>query len=92
MDPVPFARDVPAQAAVFTITGRTHYAAPILALTKKVYQVSGDVSFAPTPGHLYTVKGVLAASGSSVWIEDEAGHIMDRKIERQKSALGLLQK
>jgi hypothetical protein len=92
MDPVPFARDVPVQATIFTITGRTQYAAPILQLTKRVYQVSGNVNFTPAPGHLYTVKGALSASGSSVWIEDDAGHVVDRKIEREKSALGLLQK
>ena len=92
MDPVPFARDVPAQAATFTITGRTQYAAPILELTKKVYQVSGEVNFTPAPGRLYTVKGVLSAAGSSVWIEDDAGRVVDRKVEREKSALGLLQK
>jgi len=92
MNPVPFYRSVPAQTATFSIVGRTHYAAPILELTHKVYQVAGDVSFTPTAGHVYQVKGVLAADGSSVWIEDETGSVMDKRIELKNSALGILQK
>ncbi len=92
MSPVPFDRNVPAQTATFSIVGRTHYAAPIIELTHKVYQVSGDVSFAPAAGHNYLVKGVLSAAGSSVWIEDETGSVMDKKIELKDSALGILRK
>src|SRR5947207_2590043 len=51
MDAQGFTRDVPAQAATFSLTARTHYAAPILELTNPVYQIKGNVQFAPAPGH-----------------------------------------
>ena len=92
MDPVRVGRDVPARAAVFTITGRTHYAAPILELMHTVYEVSGNVRFTPQPNHSYEVRGILSDAGSSVWIEDETGAVMDKKITSKHSALGIFQK
>lgn len=81
MTPVVIGRAVPAEPAVFTITGRTHYAAPILALTNTVYEVSGDIEFAPKPDANYVVKGVLKEHQSQVWIEEEiTGKIVAKKI------------
>jgi len=95
MRPVVIERRVPAQQpATFTIVGRTHYAAPILELTNTVYEVSGDVKFAPLPNHVYMVQGSLRKNHSAVWIEDEStGEVMGRKIEKDGSAaLGFFSK
>ena len=93
MKPEVITRDVPAQQATFTIVGRTHYAAPILELTNKVYQVRGDVAFAPLANESYVVKGVLGPTYSAVWIEDSKGSVVDKKIEVHGSAeLGFMQK
>lgn len=86
-------RPVPAQPASFTIVGRTHYAAPILEMINRVYEVSGEINFSPLPDRSYTVKGVLGHDYSAVWIEDDKGTVVAKKIEVQGSAaLGLLQK
>ena len=47
MTPSVIERNIPAQKATFTLVGRTEYAAPILALTNTVYQVTGKVTFSP---------------------------------------------
>ncbi len=87
-------RVIPATPATFTITGRTHYAAPILELAATVYQISGDVTFTPLPDHSYVVKGMLNEQYSGVWIEDTRYHtVVGKKIEVNGStALGLLSK
>lgn len=94
MTPVVVKRDVPAQPATFTISGRTHYAAPILALTGKVYAISGDIEFTPEPNGRYVVKGEMSDRHSVVWLEDAAtGAVIGRKIETEgKSTLGILEK
>jgi hypothetical protein len=82
MTPVMVGRDVPAQSATFTITGRSHFAAPILEMMGRVYEVSGDTSFTPLPDRSYAVKGVLRRDYSAVWIEDiQTGEVVGRKIE-----------
>jgi hypothetical protein len=85
-------RAVPARTTIFTITGRTHYAAPILEFLNTVHEVSGKVRFTPQPDHLYLVKGVLSDRLSSVWIEDEAGNVMGKKIASKNSRLGFFEK
>jgi hypothetical protein len=92
MTPVVWGRRVLAEPATFRIAGRTHYAAPILDLTHKGYLVAGEVTFTPQANHTYSVRGVLAPGGSSVWIEDETGAIMDKKIEKNDAAVGILQR
>jgi hypothetical protein len=87
MRPQGFDRNVPAQPSTVTITARTHYGAPILELANKVYQVSGDVRFAPLPDHHYIVKGQLGDNYSAVWIEDLATNgIVGNKVEIKGSA------
>jgi hypothetical protein len=49
MKPAVIGRQVPASKAKFTIAGRTEYAAPILALTNTVYEVTGEIEFVPSP-------------------------------------------
>ncbi len=94
MDVVGYTRDVPAVAATFSIKGRTHYAAPILELTNKVYQVKGDISFAPQTNRTYAVRGVLGPDYSAVWIEDvENKTVIGNKIEiKGDASLGALEK
>lgn len=94
MDPVVMGRDIPAEPSTFRIVGRTHHAAPILALMNKVYEVAGETKFAPDPGHAYIVKGVLGDSYSAVWVEDIAtGAQIGDKIEiKGSSTLGIFQK
>jgi hypothetical protein len=82
MMPQEYERRVPTAEATFHIMGLTHYAAPILAVTNRVYKIVGDIKFAPEPEHLYVVKGTLTDTYSAVWIEDAAtGKVQDRKIE-----------
>lgn len=94
MDPVGYERDVPAVQATFSLRGRTHYAAPILALTNTVYQVKGDISFAPQAGRRYVVRGTLGPDYAAVWIEDaETKAVIGNKIEiKGDSSLGAMEK
>lgn len=94
MTPVVKRRAVPAAEASFTIVARTHYAAPILVLANKIYQVRGDVRFTPEPNGSYVVKGVLGPDYSAVWIEDSRiGAMVGQKVEVQGSAtLGFFEK
>src|SRR6266851_5481041 len=83
-------RLVPAQPSTYTIVGRTHYAAPILELANTVYQISGEVKFAPQPSHTYYVRGELGEEYSGVWITDEKGNPVTAKIEiNGSSTLGI---
>lgn len=94
MKPVVIERKVKAEESTFEIVARTEYAAPALALANKVYQVKGKVRFAPVKGRVYSVKGELGDTNSSVWIEDDTTHeIVDKKIEvHGSSELGLFEK
>lgn len=94
MTPALIERNVPAQSSVFTLVGRTEYAAPILALTNTVYQVTGKVTFSPETYKNYVVRGELGESYSAVWLEDEAtGKIVGEKIEvTGSSKLGVFEK
>lgn len=88
-------REVPAnKPCELTIVARTHFAAPILALTNKVYQVKGQIKFVPEKGKTYVVRGELEESHSSVWVEEETTqNIIDKKIEVNGSAeLGFFSK
>ncbi len=94
MRPAVIGRAVPAEAAIFTIKGRTHYAAPILSMVQEVYEVQGDVAFTPVASRNYQVKGQLTPEYSAVWIEDsETQEVVAEKIEVKGSAkLGFFQK
>lgn len=76
------------------IKGRTHYAAPILAMTGTVFQVKGVVEFVPAANARYVVRGELGDDYSAVWIEDAATQsVVGQKIEAKGSAkLGILEK
>ena len=76
------------------IKGRTHFAAPILALAGTVYQVRGTVEFTPKADGKYVVRGKLGDEYSVVWIEDAAtAEPVGNKVEVKGSAkLGLLEK
>jgi hypothetical protein len=76
------------------VKARTHYAAPILALTGTVFQVKGTVEFTPKANAQYVVKGELGETYSAVWIEDVATNTtVGQKVEVKGSAkLGLLEK
>lgn len=94
MTPSVIERNVPAQQATFTLVGRTEYAAPILALTNTVYQVTGKVTFSPETYRSYVVRGELAENYSAVWLEDEVtGKAIGQKIEvNGPSKLGTFEK
>lgn len=94
LTPYGYGRDVPARAATFTIVGRTHYAAPILEMTNRIFEVRGDIQFAPEPNRSYVVKGKLGNDYSAVWIEDAAtGQPVGPKVEvKGSAALGFFQK
>lgn len=94
MTPVVLDHDIPAQECRVTIIGRTQYAAPILALTNKVYEVRGEVAFRPQSDAVYVVRGELGEDYSAVWLEEEGtGQIVGEKIEVNGSAaLGFFQK
>jgi len=94
MSPVVLERKVPSQPSTFKVVGRTEYAAPILALTNTVYEVSGDVKFSPEKDRTYMVKGELGENYSAVWIEDvETNSVVGEKIEIKGTAkLGIFQK
>lgn len=79
LSPFMLVHDVPAKPILVSLSGITHYAAPILALTGTVYQVEGTVSFAPEANKDYIVKGSLGPEMTSVWIEEQgSGKIVGR--------------
>jgi hypothetical protein len=94
LTPFGYGRNVPAGPAAFTIVGRTHYAAPILEMMNRVYEVRGAVHFTPEPDHSYIVTGKLGDDYSAVWIEDATtGQPVTAKVEiKGSAALGLLEK
>jgi hypothetical protein len=64
------------------IKGKTHYAAPIQAITGTVRQVEGVVEFTPKANVRYIVRGELSESYSAVWIEEtESRQLVGQKIE-----------
>jgi hypothetical protein len=71
MDCVVIKREIPAQNTTLTLVARTDYAAPVLALSRTVYEVKGDIEFRPAPNKTYVVKGVLEPNHGSVWLEEE---------------------
>lgn len=81
MTPEVVERNVPAEATSYTIEGRTEYAAPILALSDKVFRISGKVSASLAPYRTYVVRGALDESHSAVWIEDIETHEIVGKLE-----------
>lgn len=79
LSPFMLDHDVPAKPLLVSLSGITHYAAPILALTGKVYQVEGTVSFTPDANRDYVVKGSLGPDATAVWIEEQdTGKIVAR--------------
>jgi hypothetical protein len=94
MRPAVVERNIPAQVTELKIVARTIYAAPILALTKDVFQIVGTVKLAPQPYKTYVVRGELGENYSAVWLEDEAtGQPVDAKIESHGSTkLGVMEK
>lgn len=85
--------DIPAKKAKFTIVGRTHFAAPILALTNDVYEVRGTIEFVPEKDSQYIVKGLLGKEKSLVWIENyKTKEVIIKKIEKKDSSLGFFEK
>ena len=87
-------RKVPAEPSTFSIVGRRDYAAPILALVRKVYEVKGETTFTPLPDRIYVVNGTLGDDYSAVWIEEAAtGTVIGQKVEvKGSSTLGILEK
>lgn len=74
-------RRIPAVPTKAGLKCQTVHAAPILAIAGTVYSVEGTVDFQPKPEGRYVVKGTLAPTGSSVWIEDaESGEVVSAKV------------
>lgn len=76
------------------LKGRTHYAAPIQALTRTVFEVKGVVEFTPRSNARYVVKGELGPKYSAVWIvEAESNDVVGQKVEvHGSSKLGFMSK
>jgi len=87
-------RKIPIKKCTITITARTEYAAPILALSNTVYKVEGEITFLPKANHKYVVRGVLGENYSAVWLKDtNTGKRVGKKIEINGSAeLGFFEK
>ena len=76
-------REVPAVKALLHIEGITHVAAPILAFGGGMYSVEGDVEVNLESGKTYIVHGKLSEKYSAVWVEDNKGNIVSKKIEKK---------
>lgn len=84
---------VPARRQVFTIVGRTTYAMPMRAMTGTVYEIRGDITFAPEGGRSYVVRGHLSESGSKVWLEERvSGKIIETFEVEGPAELGFFEK
>lgn len=93
MTPVLIDRELEIKPVTLTIVGRTHYAAPIQALTNPVYEVKGQVAFKPEKNKSYVVVGNLAEASAKVWIEDAQTHqVVSEQIETHDAKLGIMQK
>lgn len=95
MTPVVIGRSLVAdQPLKVALKGRTHYAAPIQAMTRTVYQVKGIVEFTPKVNGNYVVRGEFGQKYSAVWIEDaETNQPVGNKVEVNGPAkLGFLEK
>ena len=75
LNPVSFARDVPATASTFTLNGKIAYGAPIQEIinSNTIYTVQKKVSFTPKANRTYIVKGTLTADRQEIWLEDDVG-------------------
>ena len=92
-------RDVPARKATFRVVGRTQYAAPIDQFFHTIYEISGDIEFAPEPNRSYTVNGHIFDNGNddsymAIWIaDDQTGELVSPKIELEgASSLNFFEK
>ncbi len=74
-------REIPATTCVLHLRGVTHVAADILAFGGGLYYVEGDVPVKLSP-RAYAVHGVLSKDYSAVWLEDDLGRIVSKKIEK----------
>lgn len=94
MNVVEAERQIAAKQTKVSVTARTIYAAPILAIAGTVYQVQGDIVFTPEPNKSYVVRGALDESYSAVWIEEELTKtVVGEKVEIKGSAkLGFFEK
>ena len=94
MKPASRVREVPARSVSLEIAGRTEYAAPILALANKVYEVKGKLEFTPVVGERYVVTGQLGEGYSAVWVENEESRkVVARKVEiHGDTSLGFFRK
>lgn len=95
MSPVLISRPLVAEKPLnIGIKGRTHFAAPILAMAGTVYQVKGVVEFTPKTDGKYIVRGEFGEKYSAIWIEDTAtSQPVGTKVEVNGSAkLGFLEK
>jgi hypothetical protein len=95
MTPMSWYRPLMAQKPMkVKVKARTHHAAPILAIVRTVYEVSGVIEFVPEPNAKYVVRGELGDEYSAVWIEDaKTKQVVGNKIELKGSAkLGIFQK
>lgn len=68
---------IPATARTYTFTGSHVWAMDGRAFLEKSLEVSGEVNFAPKPGHTYLIGGELNQSESRVWVkEKESGKVI----------------
>ena len=76
-------RAIPAGRPVkLELRASTSYVAPIIAMFNENWSTSGTLSFTPTAGATYLVKGDLGAHYLAVWLEDNAGGgVVDHKFE-----------
>lgn len=95
MSPVLIGRPLVAEKPLkISIKGRTQFAAPILAMTGTVYQVTGVVEFTPKTNGKYIVRGELGEKYSAIWVEDTTtSQPVGTKVEvKGSAALGFLEK
>lgn len=88
MTPYFLNQDLPAgQPVKVGVMGRTHFAAPALAMFSDVYQVKGLVEFTPRENGRYIVRGELSEKYSAVWIEDRTNdEVVGKKVELRGNA------
>ena len=77
-------RKIPVGKSVLSIEGVTYFAAPILALKGGNYSVRGEVEVEIKAEETYFVKGTLSKNHSAVWVENNQGNIVSKKVEKTK--------
>ena len=81
--PVITSRDVLPSEQKFSIQCFVFYPTEKQRVFNDSMRVSHEFMFTPKPGENYTIKGKLEKSGSTIWLEDSAGRVIEGSVGKE---------